>query len=580
MFNLLKQLWVLISNRQRRLLIPLLVLMSITSLLEVLSIGAIIPFLSLLSDSNYTEEVANKLIDYAPYMHNLISNYLISLAAGAFIFISVLAGGLKMSVLIFQTKYCHIIGAELSLKVFHSYLNQEYLKTTTYPSSELITNVTRKSNEVVGSVLMPLMNIITNLIIVIGIVGTLLIVNFEFTLIALFSFLTLYLYIFVILKPKTYESGLKQSMNSISLVKFVQEAAGSIRDILLYKHQDHFLDKFKSADSIVRISQARIFLLGSAPKIIIEVFVLSGLITFSVFLSKQDGGISTALPLVGLYVFSAQKLFPIINQFYSSAISLIGGMKSLQDVINAIDKIDRENEKINENKNLVDFKKIVFKDIFFSYENNVDIISNFSCKINKGDWVLIKGKTGSGKSTLLDIFLGLLTPKSGSIKINDLEMSKANSYQYRELISHVPQKIYLIDGTIMDNIVFDDNRKHIDIEKIKKILGQVNLKEYTSETTNGLYMKVGEDGKFLSGGQRQRIGIARALYREPSILFLDEATSALDSSTEEEIIREIKKNSDLTVISISHKKLNETDYNIIIKFDNNLIEVEYRNNKK
>ena len=356
----------------------------------------------------------------------------------------------------------------------------------------------------------------------------------------------------------------------------MQEAAGSIRDILLYKHQDHFLNKFKSADSTVRVSQAQIFLLGSTPKIIIEVFVLSGLIIFSVFLSKQEGGITSALPLVGLYVLSAQKLFPIINQFYSSAISLIGGIKSLQDVINAIDKNDRRNEKKYKTKNLLSFKKIVFKEVFFSYENKEDIISKFSCEINKGDWVLIIGKTGSGKSTLVDIFLGLLTPKSGNIKINNLDLNEENSYQYRELIAHVPQKIYLIDGTIIDNIVFDHNHNNIDIEKIKKILHQVNLEDYTSETINGLYMKVGEDGKFLSGGQRQRIGIARALYREPSILFLDEATSALDSFTEAEIIREIKKNNNLTVISISHKKSNEIDYDLIIRFNNKLIEVDYK----
>ena len=230
-----------------------------------------------------------------------------------------------------------------------------------------------------------------------------------------------------------------------------------------------------------------------------------------------------------------------------------------------INNLNKELISIN-NYNSKKYPYILLKSVSYSYPNtNNNSLENINLEINKGQNIGIVGKTGSGKSTLIDILLGLLVPTKGSFKINGKNLNNDLLIKsWQETISHVPQKIFIKDSSILDNIVQDKNS--YDKNHLKKILNLTILTEFVESLQDGIYTNVGEDGSLLSGGQRQRIGIARALYKKPNVLILDEGTNSLDQKTEDELLNNLRKNKNITLITVTHNinTLKEFDSIIII----------------
>ena len=417
-------------------------------------------------------------------------------------------------------------------------------------------------------------NVINFLATIIFIVIGMLTVNFKITFLSLVIFASLYLLISFFTRRKIYLTGKFVGESNLVIINYVQEAFGALRDIIIDQSHEFYIQKFSKLNYKKMRAIADTDILVLFPRYIIESFGLS-IIAIMAFFSRAYGDSSSLfIPALGSFALGVQKLLPALHQIYSSYSSLKFNIFSVNKVIDIIEKGNsRQNEKyISDKKSLVFNSSIQFKDVSYHYGNNKYVLSKINLEIKKGEKVGIIGKTGGGKSTLLDLFMGLLNSSEGKILIDNkvLETSSENDLvkNWRSIISHVPQDIFLSDSNFLNNIAFGVEKDTIDFERVQDVSKIAKIFDYIISTKDNFYSRVGERGIQLSGGQRQRIGIARALYRESKVIILDEATSALDNLTEKEVMQSILNfNPDLTIIMVAHRlsSLEECDKVIYLK---------------
>jgi len=339
---------------------------------------------------------------------------------------------------------------------------------------------------------------------------------------------------------------------STTRVKSLQEGLGGIRDILLSGTQDTYCNIYKDADLPLRRSQANNAFISLSPRYAMEALgmVLIAIVAF--YFTSSDTSVESVIPLLGALALGAQRMLPMLQLAYQGWSSMLGGKASLVDILEFLDqKIPEVNNEVS-----IDFNEnIILKDISFRYKNDqINVLDKINLEIPKGSCVGFIGPTGSGKSTMLDILMGLLVPTSGKLIIDGKEVLPENLKSWQKNISHVPQDIFLSDGTIKENVAFGTPSNEIDMDKVVKAISMAQLDDVINDLPEKYDTLVGERGIRLSGGQKQRIGIARALYSESKLMTLDEATSALDGDTEKDVMESIEKlDSNLTILIIAHR---------------------------
>jgi ATP-binding cassette subfamily B protein len=272
-------------------------------------------------------------------------------------------------------------------------------------------------------------------------------------------------------------------------------------------------------------------------------------------MSKEEGGVAAAIPILGALAFGAQRLIPIMQALYANWTGFATNYASLLDVLELIDQ-PLPNYAFEKTKKKLDFyDSIVLENVFFHHQPESPwVLKNINLSIKKGSCIGIIGSTGGGKSTLLDVLMFLLEPSKGSVLIDGMKLNSDMAYTWQRSIAHVSQTIFLSDSSIMENIAFGIEKENIDIKRVKKVAKYAQIDSFIESHQDGYGAMVGERGVRISGGQRQRIGLARALYKGAKVLILDEATSALDSATEIEVMKGITALSDnLTVLIIAHR---------------------------
>lgn len=559
-----------VNINKRKKLFYLFILTIITSCVESVSIGAIFPLLSILSDSNFLISLRNNT-HFGLYLSLYSDKNIIFMICSAFVLASLFAGFLRLLLLWYQVNLGNAIGSEISSEIYERTLFQPYIVHVTRNNSEVISGILNKSNLVVHQVILPVLYLFSSIFLLFSIVTTLFILDPKTSL---FLFLGIgIIYIVVIF---TVKNKLKKASNIIStdtnfVIQAIQEGLGGIRDILLDGTQSTYSKIYSQSDIRLRKAQSNVQVISTSPRFIMEALGMSFLAVLAYYSSTQQNSSISFIPILGALGLGTQRLLPIVQQIYYSWSTIRSARESLCNVLNLLNQ--KKNEvKYDANFNLEFKKSFILKNIDFSYNGNIKAVKNINLTIHKGSKVGIVGKTGSGKSTLLDLIMGLLTPSSGEVLLDNNLLEKEHLSLWCSKIAHVPQFIFLADTSIAENIAFGVPEEKIDYELVRDCIRATALESMVEALPNGLGTKVGERGVRFSGGQRQRIGIARALYKKSEVIVLDEATSALDSETEKLIMKAIDEvGNNITLIIVAHRVSTLSGCDLIYEIENGRI---------
>ena len=553
-WQLLSRLWHHISLRRRVQFGLLLVLMLLTSFAEIVSIGAILPFLGMLT----APEQFFKLPFTQLFLQVLnLTDLTQLLFAFTFVFIVaiLLAAAMRLILLWFSTRLSFATGAELSVNIYRRTLYQPYEVHCARNSSTIINAILSKASDVIYSIIMPALTMISSTLILVTVIISLLALNPTIALYVFGGLGIIYGSIIYLTRKKLLIHGQRIASQSNNIIKSLQEGLGGIRDVLIDGSQDTYCQIYRDIDAPLRRAQGNSMFLSQSPRYGIEALGMILIVVLAYSIAQEAGGLIKSIPMLGALALCAQRTLPVLQQAYSSWTSIRINQASLQDTLDLLDQplpcyaFQLANQQLPFNHS------ISLRQIDFRYNQQTPfVLKQINLTIEKGSRVGIIGTTGSGKSTLLDIVMGLLQPTGGVLIIDDEIVTSVNQRSWQAHIAHVPQAIFLADSTIEENIAFGVPKNQIDHKRVRQAAQQAQLTESIQKWPDKYQTYVGERGVRLSGGQRQRIGIARALYKQADVIIFDEATSALDNETEQAVMQSIESLSkDLTILIIAHR---------------------------
>ena len=551
---MLTSLWCHLTKRRQKQFWLILILMIISSISEIISISAVLPFLGILiaPEQAYQYPLIQPVIQILEITK---PRQLILPLTILFITAALLAGVIRLTLLYAMTRLSFATGADLSINIYRRTLYQEYETHVSRNSSEVINSIITKTNIVIGGVLTPVLLLISSTIMLIGIIGVLFVININVALIVFIGFGSLYWLVVRYTKTHLKNNSKIVADQSTQMIKSLQEGLGGIRDVLIDGTQQFYCKLYRNADLPLRRASGNNQFISGSPRYVMEAIGMTLIAGFAYVTTQQENSMVTAIPVLGALALGAQKLLPALQQAYGAYSAIKGSKSSFEDVLNLLDQSLPEYAGQPLPKPIPFAKEIKLNNLNFRYsEDSPWVLKNINLSLKKGARIGFIGVTGSGKSTLLDIIMGLLPPTNGKLMIDKQPINSQNRRAWQAHIAHVPQNIYLSDSTIEENIAFGIAKEQIDHQRVKKAAQQAQIAELIEEWKEGYQTFVGERGIRLSGGQRQRIGIARALYKKANVLIFDEATSALDNGTEWEVMKAIEEiGEEITVLIIAHR---------------------------
>ena len=569
-FQLLIKIWSYISHKKKNQFLFIFILSIFTSFSEIISLGALLPFLAALTNPEilFDKTWMEPIIFYFDIKS---SEELILPLTIIFIISILIAGLMRLLQSWVNIKVSYSTGADLSLIIYEKTLYQPYSYHLSQNTSSIINAISNKAIGVVSAGILPTINIVTQGIVLISIIVTLIVINPFVALSAFISLTLIYFLIMTFTRLRIKTNSFLIARESSYLIKNIQEGLGGIRDVLIDGNQNVYKNIFDKTVFPLRFAQANNLFIAQSPRFIIEALGMTLIASLAYLLSNKSGSFLNSIPILGALAFGAQRMLPIFQLIYSSLTILAGNNTSMRDVLEILDQ--PLSTKRNNIKDLSFVDKIELNKINFSYNSGgPKILSDLNFTIKKGSKIGIIGATGSGKSTILDIIMSLLTPSSGELFVDGNPINSNNFTAWQKNISHVPQNIFLSDATIEENIGFGVLPNNINQDRVIWAAKQAHIDKIINSWPKGYKTIVGERGKRLSGGQRQRIGISRALYRNTKILIFDEATSALDNDTELKIIKSIENlQPDMTVIIVAHRLTSLKNCDLIFEIDKGTI---------
>jgi len=553
-FVFAKKIFLLLTVNERSSTVFLIFLMFVGMVLETLGIGMVLPAIAMMTQGQNSISLPyeeNLLIFIGnPGQEDLVILGVVVLSGLYFIkaiFLSFLAWK--------QTKFAFNIQASLSLRLYSSYLSQPYSFHLKRNSAELIRNTINEVNLFTFNVILPLLMLLTELFVLIGLVILLLIIEPIGTMVVILLIGSVAVFFYIITRNRISDWGEQRQKNEGLRIQQVQQGLGGIKDVILMDKIDFFLEQYSLHNKITAKVGEKQKTLAQFPRIWLELVAVLGLMSLVIVMLLGGRDVKDIVPMVGLFAAAAFRLLPSVTRILSSIQSIRYGLSVvfvLYDELNihSIKKVEfARNNSIKFNSTfLVDAVSFIYEGV------HIPSLSDVSLVINKGETVGIIGSSGAGKSTLIDIILGLLMPSSGGLIVDGNFVLPDNISLWQKKIGYVPQSIFLMDDTLRKNIAIGIASEDIDEELINKAIVDAQLLNFINELPDGLDTKVGERGVRLSGGQIQRIGICRALYNDPEILVLDEASSALDTTTENGIMDAINNmHGEKTIIIVAHR---------------------------
>lgn len=544
----LRQLSRHLTPRRKRQIFLLLGLMLVGAAAELLSLGAVIPFVTVLADP----VAASQHRSIAP----LMSQFDIGASQLPFA-VSLLFAGLVVSAMAVRLtmtwatiRYASGLGAELGERLYTLTLQRPYSFHVSRNSSHIIGSMAKVQKLTIGY-LQPLLTGITAAVLSVAIVGLLVAINPTVALGGALIFGSSYFLVALLVRRRLRRNGGVVARTNDQRIQALQEGLGGIRDVILDRAHRIYGDRYSRIEQRLRRAQASSQFTAAFPRVAIEAIAMLLMVAFALLMVRTGRDLMSMLPLIGLLAIGAQKLVPLLQQIYAGWSAVASNQQSVDDVLALLDF-----EPVPPLQETIEFQReIILQGVGYAYGPALpSVLSDIHLRIGRGEKLGIVGPTGSGKSTLVDLLMGLLLPTEGLFLVDGREIRLENAAAWQSHIAHVPQSIYLSDASIAENIAFGVPAKQIDVARLESTAHAAQIHEHVMSLPRGYGTTVGERGVRLSGGQRQRIGIARALYKGADVLVLDEATSALDDQTEARVMRGIAEmGPGITVIMIAHR---------------------------
>ena len=536
----------LLTKRDKKVLLLLLLFSILISIIETVGIGVIMPFISVASD--FTKVDTNHYLSCIYHLFNFNTHLNFVVAFGiALVVFYIFRAILNLSYFYALNRFSQGRYHLLAYKLFENYMGMEYKNFIDKNSSHMAKNIINEANNLV-QLISAVLFMMSEVFVLILIYGMLLYVNWKMTLLLTFFLSINIVLLKIFISTKIKKAGIEREKFQQKFYEIIHKSFGNFKIIKLKSKDKEVLKQFNDASYGFAKSNIKNQTLSQFPRLFLEMIGFSLVAIIVVYLVlKYHTDIKAALPILMVFVVGLYRLMPSVNRIFTSYNQILFYNQALNIIHN---ELIYEPEELGDEK--IEFKKeIKLQDISFSYLKSKPILKDVNLTIKKGEKIGIAGSSGSGKSTLIDIIIGLYKPENGKIFIDDTLLNEQNIKDWRKKIGYIPQSIYLQDGNIAENVALG---KDINEQRVKEVLKQANILEFLETHHKGIYTEVGENGIKLSGGQKQRIAIARALYDNPEILVLDEATSALDNETEKKIMQEIYKiGKDKTLIIVAHR---------------------------
>lgn len=553
MVKTLRQILKLIDKDHKSIFFKLQILNFLSAIIEVIALGLLALFVSIINDFSFIEKLS--ILDQF-YKNYFISQKSFLVCFGMLVtFFYLLASMSSIYMNWSVSKFTQILSNYFSNKLYNFYIESNWLYFVNFDPIKIANNLITNLRQVTERIFQSYLNITHKLVVAVSVSVTVFIFNKQVATIGVTIFFIIYFIMFNLIKKMIKEQSQKQLALMKSQHQLINKTFNAMKEVIIFNLQDSLRRKFKNINSENLYPQTLVRSINQLPRLFIEMLSYIVVISFITIFIYSNSNYQDLLPLIAIYAFAGLKLLPAFQQIYLAAINIRVGRMSFDliksDLFKSI-KISLNKKKENEK---IKFENTIsINDLHLSYDKNIKVLKNINFKIKKNTIVGIVGKTGSGKTSLVDLILGLIKPSKGQVLIDKEPLNSKNIRKWQNNLSFVSQFPYFLDTSIENNIIFSKDKERIDQSLLLRSITSSQLTNLIKKRKKGIKSKIGDRGVKFSGGERQRIAIARALYRDSSILILDEATSALDLITEQKIMRNIKNiHPKKTVIIISHR---------------------------
>ena len=524
----------------------------IISVFDLLCTGVLLPILLLVLDETAIEKNSYLSGLYRWGRFDNFSSFLIFICV-IILFFSLVRVLVCTWLQYIQNKRLFTISSYLSLKLYNFYYRKGFLYIKQHNSHKLINQVNGISSSLIQGYLVPYTQLICECVVMISILAGLILFNVYVFLLVLLTFvpITFAYYRFSRARIKAYGNMLFQLAPLKG--RLLQQTFVGYTDMEMSNSFPQSFNSFQELMNRQNRINVRNLLLGGSLQKALEIAIVCSLVVL--ILATRFFNLPALGLIIGLFAIAVYRVLPGLVRSTGFVFQMKGNSYSA-DLLNDLEAEQEETYVIE--RLPIDFQKVIsIRSLSFSYDKKVDVLNNFSLDIHKGDFIGFRGESGSGKSTLFHLLLGFIQPDTGGIYVDDVLLSPERQETWRSKIGYVSQQLFMIEGTLLDNIVMSSGGEKVDRVRVEQVVRLACLNSFIGTLPQGVDTPIGEGGCLLSGGQRQRLGIARALYKRAEILMFDEATSSLDETTEHAINDAIVHLSEecpgLTLLVISHR---------------------------
>jgi ATP-binding cassette, subfamily B, bacterial PglK len=560
----------LLSAREKRQALLLLLLMLALGLVEMAGVASIFPLIAVLSKPGLIESNTYLKALYEMLGFSDANSFFIFLSAAVFLVVVVRIAFTAMTNYALL-RYAQMRSHTLGVKLLGSYLRRPYAWFLGRHSADLSKSILSEVEQVVNGSLMPALQFVSRFIIIVFIVGLVIAVEPTVAFSALSGMVLAYGLAYFAIRGYLRRKGKERLAANRARYQVAQEVLAGVKEVKVGGLEPGYLRRFEKGSLRFARLKSQLQLVREMPRHVLELIVVgSMLFVILLLLRRTDGNLGSALPILSLYAFASLRLLPAVQSVYQSIVSLRFGGPALEVLHGELTAEGEYTTKFDMAAPLPLEREIVLEHVSFAYvQAGRPALKDVSLTIPMHTTVGIVGATGAGKSTLVDVILGLLEPQQGRLLVDGQVIDPGNVRAWQRSIGYVPQQIFLADESIAANIALGLPPGKIDMAAVERAAKMASLHDFIiNELPEGYQTEIGDRGIRLSGGQRQRIGIARALYNDPDVLVLDEATSALDYGTERSVMAEVLHLAKAkTIIMIAHRLSTVENCDVIYRFE-------------